>query len=131
MWPISISLLNLPPWIRYRATMTFMVSVLPMGIDSIDSCLEPLMDELNYLYQVGLQLIDPMDPTAGEFTLRAALVRVTADYRGLPKIYLLAQSPSPHGCFFATMLVFVCMSSTSLYTQGLGGGSVEARRIWI
>ena len=100
MWPISVSLLNLPPWIRYRATMTFMVSVLPMGIDSIDSCLEPLMDELNYLYQVGLQLIDPMDPTAGEFTLRATLVRVTVDYRGLPKIYLWAQSPSPHGCFF-------------------------------
>ena len=68
MWTISISLLNLPPWIRYKATMIFMVSVLPMSIDSIDSCREPLMNELNYLYQVGLQLIDPMDPTAGEFT---------------------------------------------------------------
>ena len=100
IWPISMNLLNLPPWLRYKAAMTFMVSLLPKEITSIDACLQPLIDELRYLYYVGIELEDPTEQHRKEFNMRAGVVKVTADYRGFPKIYLLAQSPSVHGCFY-------------------------------
>ena len=100
IWPISINFLNLPPWLRYKAAMTFMVTLLPKEITSIDTCFQPLIDELRYLYYVGLELEDPTEHQCKAFNMRAGVVKVTADYRGLPKIYLLGQSPSVHGCFY-------------------------------
>lgn len=100
LWPISVNLLNLPPWLRYKPAMTFMVSLLPKEITSISPCLDPLIDELLYLYYIGIQVPDFTRPRCESFILRVGVVKVTADYRGLPKIYLLGQSPSVHGCFY-------------------------------
>ena len=58
LWPISVNLLNLPPWLRYKPAMTFMVSLLPKEITSISPCLDPLIDELLYLYYIGIEVPD-------------------------------------------------------------------------
>ena len=37
------------------------MSAVTMGIDSIDYFIEPIMYELNYLYKIVLQFLDPVD----------------------------------------------------------------------
>lgn len=47
------------------------------------------MDELLYLYIHGIEVTDPI--TGEAFTLRAAMLRLVADYRALPKLLLMMQ----------------------------------------
>ena len=51
--------------------------------------LEPLVDELLYLYIHGIQVEDPA--THQPFTLRVALRALVADYRAIPKLLLMSQ----------------------------------------
>ena len=97
LWPISVNILNLPPWLRYKPAMTFIVSLLPKGITSMSPFFDSLIDELLYLYYIGIQMPDFTRPRRESFIWRVGVVNIIADYRGLPKIYLLGKSPSVHG----------------------------------
>ena len=61
MWPVVLIPYNLPPWMCMKQTF-FMLSLLIPGptapVNDIDIYLQPLIDELNELWEVGAETYD-------------------------------------------------------------------------
>ena len=83
---VFIYLLNLHPRVRFNKSNTLLSTVIPSGYDNstIDTFLQPLMDECRYLSQYGVPAVDASRGNA-EFTLKAHLVLVTGDGRAVAK----------------------------------------------
>ncbi|KAL6315671.1 hypothetical protein AAG906_005759 [Vitis piasezkii] len=76
MWPVVLIPYNLPPWMCMKQTF-FMLSLLIPGPtapgNDIDIYLQPLIDELNDLWDVGVETYDAS--TKQNFCMRAAILK--------------------------------------------------------
>ena len=74
MWPLTLIPYNLPPWMCMKQTF-FMLSLLIPGPTALGNdiyiYLQPLIDELNELWEVGAKAYDA--PTKKNFCMRAAI----------------------------------------------------------
>jgi hypothetical protein len=83
MWPVLLSMYNLPPWLRNKGKYMLM-SILILGphqpSNDIDVYLRPLVDEFKKLWIVGVPIFDRY--TQSEFTLRALLFTTVTEVPG-------------------------------------------------
>ncbi|RVW72347.1 hypothetical protein CK203_055429 [Vitis vinifera] len=81
MWPVVLIPYNLPPWMCMKQTF-FMLSLLIPGPtapgNDIDIYLQPLIDELNDLWEVGVETYDAS--TKQNFCMRAAILWTINDF---------------------------------------------------
>ncbi|XP_028055573.1 uncharacterized protein LOC114259747 [Camellia sinensis] len=81
LWPVFIVLYNLPPWKCMKDPFFMMPLLIPgrraPGFD-IDVFLRPLIDELNELWEVGVETYDAS--SGSNFQLRAALLWTINDF---------------------------------------------------
>ena len=81
MWPVVLIPYNLPPWMCMKQTF-FMLSLLILGPtaprNDIDIYLQPLIDELNDLWDVGVETYDAS--TKQIFCMRAAILWSINDF---------------------------------------------------
>ncbi|XP_028095397.1 uncharacterized protein LOC114295370 [Camellia sinensis] len=81
IWPVFIVPYNLPPW-KYMKDPFFMMPLLIPGRRApgfdIDVFLRPLIDELNELWEVGIETYDAS--SGSNFQLRAALLWTINDF---------------------------------------------------
>ncbi|XP_020245141.1 uncharacterized protein LOC109823267 [Asparagus officinalis] len=86
-WPVILINYNLPPWMCLKAEY-FMLSLLIPGPQSpgnnIDIYLQPLIDELKELWEVGLLTYDASIKQS--FKLRVALLWTVSDFPGYPML---------------------------------------------
>uniref|UniRef100_A0A453ADZ7 Uncharacterized protein n=1 Tax=Aegilops tauschii subsp. strangulata TaxID=200361 RepID=A0A453ADZ7_AEGTS len=84
VWPVVVIPLNLPPWLCMKQH-NFILSLLIPGPRSpgrdIDVFLEPLIDDLNSLFEEGVRTYDAS--TGKPFNLHAAVLSTTSDLPGL------------------------------------------------
>ncbi|RVW97993.1 hypothetical protein CK203_028978 [Vitis vinifera] len=80
MWPVVLIPYNLPPWMCMKQTF-FMLSLLIPGPtapgNDIDIYLQPLIDELNDLWDVG---VETYDASTKKFCMRAAILWTINDF---------------------------------------------------
>ncbi|XP_030936242.1 uncharacterized protein LOC115968027 [Quercus lobata] len=80
-WPVMLVPYNLPPWLCMKRSSLILSLVIPvptsLGI-AIDVYLEPLVEELRELWDVGVQAYDASSKE--EFQLRAALMWTINDF---------------------------------------------------
>jgi hypothetical protein len=111
IWPITVTITNLPPWIRTKPGALLLVALPDMEhFHDLSPWLEPLIDELNLLWQ-GVDMGVRVNMPAGEapvssssssssadgaaegdarpvqtLKVRAVLLHMVADYPGLAKL---------------------------------------------
>lgn len=80
-WPVVLMPYNLPPWMCMKQPY-FMLSILIPGPsapgNNIDVYLEPLVDELKELWEVGVETYDAS--TKNNFQMRASLLWTISDF---------------------------------------------------
>ena len=83
IWPVILIPYNLPPWLVMKEPY-FMLSLLILGPhqprDEIDIYLKPLVDELNELWEEGVETNDAYSKEP--FQMRATLLWTIHDYPG-------------------------------------------------
>ncbi|CAL2256115.1 unnamed protein product [Prunus armeniaca] len=81
LWPILLFLYNLPPWMLMKESYVFIFLLIPgkkgPGQD-IDVYIRPLIDELQYLWGIGVETYDIS--TKQNFHMRAAIMWTINDY---------------------------------------------------
>ncbi|GJS13409.1 putative transposon, En/Spm-like protein [Tanacetum coccineum] len=79
VWPVLTVIYNLPPWL-YMKRKFIMLSVLISGYpgNDIDVFLEPLVDDLHTLFEIGVDTYD--DSTKDNFNLCAVVLWTINDY---------------------------------------------------
>ncbi|XP_019242142.1 PREDICTED: uncharacterized protein LOC109223532 isoform X1 [Nicotiana attenuata] len=81
IWPVVLIPYNLPPWL-YMKQENFIMSMLIPGPDSpgdaIDIYLQPLIEELNELWEIGVETFDVS--TRQNFKLHASLLWTINDF---------------------------------------------------
>ena len=81
MWPVVLIPYNLPPWMCMKHTF-FLLSLLIPGPtaygNDIDIYLQPLIDELNDLWDVGVEIYDAS--TKQNFCMRAPILWTINDF---------------------------------------------------
>ncbi|XP_068329751.1 uncharacterized protein [Pyrus communis] len=81
IWPVLLTVYNLPPWLCMKAPFILMALLIP-GKESpgndIDIYLEPLIDELKVLWTSGVPTYDTFRQET--FTLRAAILWTISDF---------------------------------------------------
>ncbi|KAJ9544533.1 hypothetical protein OSB04_024240 [Centaurea solstitialis] len=82
VWPVLAVIYNLPPWLCMKRKF-IMLSLLISGTPSndIDVFLEPLVDDLQLLFEVGVETYDAYSQE--NFTLRAVVLWTINDYPAL------------------------------------------------
>lgn len=107
MWPIALSCLNLPPWIRMTVPALWLCCVVPGPKEPKDfqSVLDIIADDLNYLYRFGIEVVSSAPETApnactGRFNCKAKLFGLISDYRGIGPLTRHAMSPSHVGACY-------------------------------
>jgi hypothetical protein len=95
-WPVVLVVYNLPPWLCMKEHNIMLSLIIPgpkSPGDSIHVFLQPLLDDLKDLFEIGL---DTYDASRDEnFTLRGAVLMTISD---LPGLGMLA-SHMVHGKF--------------------------------
>ena len=116
MWSVVLIPYNLPPWMCMKQTF-FMLSLLIPGPTALGNdigiCLQPLIDELNDLWDVGVETYDAS--TKQNFCMRAAILWIINDFLA----YAILSSWSIKGKFFYP----ICNKDYSLY-------QLQNRRKW-
>ncbi|XP_021758767.1 uncharacterized protein LOC110723717 [Chenopodium quinoa] len=81
IWPVVLSIYNLPPWLYNKSEYNIMSLIIPgpssPGYD-IDVYLQPLIEELKELWEVGVDTYDVVKDET--FSLRAALLWTISDF---------------------------------------------------
>ncbi|XP_021775717.1 uncharacterized protein LOC110739569 [Chenopodium quinoa] len=81
IWPVVLSIYNLPPWLYNKSEYNIMSLIIPgpsnLGYD-IDVYLQPLIEELKELWEVGVDTYDAMKDET--FSLKAALLWTISDF---------------------------------------------------
>lgn len=111
--PIGVRILNLPPHLRNRVGVGCHFFTLDYGStkgrthlqqdkrtrNSIDSLMEMVVDELDWLCRVGVKVQDASKGlNAEEETLYVKLVFVLSDLRGLQDMMKCSVTPAYYGC---------------------------------
>ncbi|XP_068338900.1 uncharacterized protein [Pyrus communis] len=81
IWPVLLTVYNLPPWLCMKAPFILMALLIPGKESSgndIDVYLEPLIDELKVLWTSGVPTYDTFRQET--FTLRAAVLWTISDF---------------------------------------------------
>lgn len=77
MWPVALSCLNLPPWVRMTMPALWLLTIIPGPKEPKDfqPVLDIIADELNYLYRfgVGVSSSFPPEGCTNSFVCRAKL----------------------------------------------------------
>ena len=83
---VFIYLLNLNPRVRFNKSSTLLSTIIPSGYDNstLDTFLQPLVDECKHLSRYGILAVDASRETA-DFTLKSYLVLVIGDCRAVGK----------------------------------------------
>lgn len=102
MWPLALSCLNLPPWLRMTAPTMWLVCIAPGPGEPKDfqPILDIVADELNFLYHHGVNVRDSSDSSSSAFTCKARLFQVIADYRGMAPLLWYSASPAHEGACY-------------------------------
>jgi hypothetical protein len=82
-WPVTLTIYNLPQYLcqkRRYLLLTMLISGLRQPSNDIDVFLEPLMEEMQKLWEEGVKM---MDASLKEFTLKAIIFVTITDYPGL------------------------------------------------
>ncbi|XP_031116582.1 uncharacterized protein LOC116020237 [Ipomoea triloba] len=80
-WPVILTTYNLPPWMCMKADYMFLTVLVPgpkNPKEKIDVFLQPLIAELNQLWEVGVQTYDISKKQ--NFQMRAALLWTVSDF---------------------------------------------------
>ncbi|OMO69993.1 Transposon, En/Spm-like protein [Corchorus capsularis] len=113
-WPVIITVYNLPPWMCMKQPYLFLNMIIP-GPNSpgkhIDVFLRPLIDELNDLWNVGVQTFDAYRKQ--NFQLHAALLWTINDFPA----YGMLSGWSTHGRLSCPY----CMERTKAFNLENGG----------
>jgi hypothetical protein len=83
-WSVVLTIYNLPPHLcqkRRYLLLTMLISGLRQPDNDIDVLLEPIMEEMQMLFNVGGQIVDASQKE--KFTLRAIIFVTITDYPGL------------------------------------------------
>ena len=101
VWPVLIFTYNLPPWIRYLFGCVFVMGLVDdptPGAVGIQCAIRNIDRRVSCLcWDHGLEVFDAKDET--DFRVHAKLLKLVADYRALPELVGMLQSPSAEGCF--------------------------------
>jgi hypothetical protein len=95
-WPVILAIYNLPPYLcqkRKYLLLTMIISRPKQPGNDIDVFLEPLMEDINILWEDGVNM---MDVSLKKFTLKAIIFVTITDYPGL--FSLSKQIKSKSGC---------------------------------
>jgi hypothetical protein len=83
-WPFTLTIYNLPPHLCQKCRyllLTMLISGLRQPDNDIDVFLEPLMEDMQKLWEEGVQMMD--SSLKKEFTLKAIIFVTITDYPGL------------------------------------------------
>ncbi len=86
LWPITLVVLNFPPFMRCRPAATCLAGVVPGPHPrQLQSFLQPIVDQLNLHHAEGIRVIDSAwqetDAFAQEFDCHLKLILATGDYK--------------------------------------------------
>jgi hypothetical protein len=101
VWPIMLTPINLPPWMRNNLPITTMIGLVPGTrkkgvVPSMASLKLIISDELEYLGKYGCMIWDAF---MGQiFNCRAVLVHMLSDTRGIEKVCGTLAVPGVHAC---------------------------------
>ena len=83
-WPVILTMYNLPPHLCQKRKYLFLTVLISGPIqpgNDIDTFLEPFMEEMQNLFEVGVKVVDAFRKE--KFTLRAIIFVTITDYPGL------------------------------------------------
>ncbi len=99
VWPLTLTMYNMPPWMRNKIGATTLVGLIPgPSSKNLQSYMQPMVDELLYLWHCGIEVVNAA--TQQPCLVKGMLVQAVADYPGLAKVLCMKKSPSPVACFF-------------------------------
>lgn len=83
-WPIALSCLNLPPWLRMKLPAMWLCCIIPgpQTPDDFQPVLDIIADELNYLYHEG-RLVRDAANSNHTFVSRVKLFGLICDFKAL------------------------------------------------
>nr|MCH9869328.1 hypothetical protein [Serratia marcescens] len=108
IWPVIVTPYNLPPWMCMKTQYMFVSLIIPgprTPKKNIDIYLQPLIDELQYLWETGVTTYDVAKKQ--NFTMRAALMWTINDFPA----YGMLSGWSTHG----RMACPICMDKTNAF----------------
>lgn len=106
-WPIALSCLNLPPWMRMQLPAMWLCCIIPgpKEADDFQPVLDIIADELNALYMDGHSVTD--SATQLQHTCKAKLFGLVSDYKGIGPLLRgrrgISHNDSCYECFQAGM----------------------------
>jgi hypothetical protein len=118
-WPVILTIYNLPPWLcqkRRYLMLTLLISGPRQPGNDIDVFLEPLMEDMQKLWDEGVEMVDAFEKK--EFTLRAIIFVTITDYPGL--FSLSGQIKGKTGCVVCidgTCCVYLNASMKTVYMR--------------
>ena len=113
-WPVIVTPYNLPPWMCMKTPYMFLTVIIPGPNNpkrNIDVYLQPLIDELNQLWEVGSNTYDVSRKQ--NFQMRAALMWTINDFPA----YGMLSGWSTHGRLSCPC----CMDDTKAFRLKHGG----------
>jgi hypothetical protein len=118
-WPVVLIVYNLPPYLcqkRKYLMLTMLISGPRQPDNDIDVFLEPFIEEMHMLFDVGVQMVDAS--CKEKFTLKAIIFVTITDYPGL--FSLLGQIKGKTGCVMCidgTCYTYLKGSNKMVYTR--------------
>ena len=125
MWPITLTNLTDPPWLRYKLANVTIVGFVPGNISDIGSFLEPLVDDLKELSETGLRVYDSY--LKRHVTVKVHLSVVSADTPAMSKLIGLKGSNATKHCRFCEIVAYYCrVIGHSYYPSFRGVYSIDS-----
>ncbi|KAM0070264.1 putative Transposase-associated domain-containing protein [Helianthus debilis subsp. tardiflorus] len=114
LWPVFLTIYNLPPWMSLKDTYIKLCLVIPgrkSPGQNVDVFLRPLIDELKELYEEGIEVYDAYRKE--NFMMRAILLWTVSDFPA----YAMLSGWSTHGHLACPY----CMGDTKAFRLQAGG----------
>ena len=109
MFVISAQVVNLPPHKRRQLSNMLLLQLIPgpKTPTMLDSLLQPLVDELKSLYEVGMPItVGGEGGGEGEhLNIRVMMFAIVADARAHPKLTMMMQTPAIYPCHLCLLKV--------------------------
>jgi hypothetical protein len=104
IWPLLLTDLRLPPWLRYKAEHLILALIPPIEAkkDKLHFFLTPFLSDMRDLWLRGVAVTDSLHKE--EFLCRAALIFAIADLRGLPVFTGMHTSGACEPCCLCTFV---------------------------
>lgn len=113
IWPLNITMYNLPPYLRTKLGATVPLGICPMkDFCDIQPFLEPLIDELLMLWD-GVEMFNAS--TGQTERVRAMLVHIIGDYPAMAKLLSRKMQPTALACFLCKIKGFTAWQGKALY----------------